>query len=141
MAWPGMSFDEVDTRASALRTRLLRYPARPIILVTRIIPTSPRDSGAPPQKEIPTITVAADKQKAQLVEGSPVQPAPLWEPAGGTAKCKVLIGADGKISELGTGGKLCEGIPWPQFRYQAPLQAGKPVKVRTEVEVRYEPRK
>jgi hypothetical protein len=35
----------------------------------------------------------------------------------------------------------CETVPWPQFRYQPPVKGGHPVKVKTEVEVRFEPRK
>jgi hypothetical protein len=56
-------------------------------------------------------------------------------------KCKVAIGKDGKIAELETGMQLCETVPWSQFRYQAPVQKGKPVIVKTEVEVRFDPRK
>jgi hypothetical protein len=32
-------------------------------------------------------------------------------------------------------------VPWSQFRYQPPVQNGHPVKVSTEVEVRFDPRK
>ncbi|WP_321473024.1 hypothetical protein [uncultured Paludibaculum sp.] len=148
-AWPGMSFEEVDVKAAALRGRVSRYPARPIILVTRIQAAPSKDDGtvaadkkkAKEEEDLRTVTVPADKQKALLIEGTPVQPAPLWEPAGGTIRCKVIIGSDGKISELETGAQLCEAAPWAQFRYQAPVQGGHPVKVATEVEVRYEPRK
>jgi len=63
------------------------------------------------------------------------------EPAGGTAKCKVVIDTEGKVSELETGQQLCEAVPWDQFRYQPTVRSGHPVKVETEVEVRYEPKK
>jgi hypothetical protein len=55
--------------------------------------------------------------------------------------CKVVIDPQGKISELESTAQLCETVPWSQFRYQPPVQGGHPVKVRTEVEVRFEPRK
>ncbi|MGD0776298.1 MAG: hypothetical protein ABSC05_26060, partial [Candidatus Solibacter sp.] len=73
--------------------------------------------------------------------GPTVQPAPLWEPAGRTVRCKVVIGAEGKISELETGVQLCESVPWSQFSYRPTVQGGHPVRVETEVEVRFEPRK
>jgi hypothetical protein len=76
-----------------------------------------------------------------LIEGPPVQTAPLWEPAGGTVRCKVVIGPDGKISELESTAQLCESVQWSQFRYKPTVQGGHPVKVKTEVEVRFEPRK
>jgi hypothetical protein len=128
-----------------------RYPARALFLVTRIravtpakdggTPTEPKKDAAAEEKKIPEVSVAADKQRASLIEGPTVQTAPLWEPTGGTVHCKVLIGPDGKIAELETGTQLCEAVPWPQFRYQPPVQGGHPVKVSTEVEVRFEPRK
>ena len=146
MAWSGLPFEEADVKAVALRGRVGRYPARPIILVTKITPAPPKEGGKAAadkdkEKEIRTISVPADKQKALLIEGSPVLTAPLWEPAGGTIRCKVIIDREGKISELETGAQLCEAVPWSQFRYQAPVQGGRPVNVSTEVEVRYEPRK
>jgi hypothetical protein len=55
--------------------------------------------------------------------------------------CKVVIDSEGKVSELGTGMQLCEAVPWSQFRYKPAVQGGHPVKVNTEVEVRFEPRK
>jgi hypothetical protein len=93
------------------------------------------------EKNIPEVSVAADKQRAFLIAGSPVQAAPLWEPEGGTVSCKVVIGPEGKISELESAAQLCESVPWSQFRYQPPVQGGHPVKVKTEVVVRFEPRK
>jgi hypothetical protein len=147
-AWAGLPFDVSDGQASVLRTRIKRYPARPVFLVTRIQHLEPKDAAAKPakdakakEKEVPEVTVAADKQRALLVEGSAVQTAPLWEPAGGTVRCKVIINPDGKIGELETGAQLCETVQWSQFRYQPPVQGGHPVKVKTEVEVRFEPRK
>lgn len=141
MAWRNMPFDEVDVKASVLRNRTARYPARPIILVTRIEPVTAEPKKDDEEKEVPTVSVAADKQRAFLLEGSPVQPAPLWEPAGGTIRCKVIINTEGKISELETGAQLCEAVQWSQFRYQPPVKGGHPVEVKTEVEVRFEPRK
>jgi hypothetical protein len=142
MAWSGLPFDALGANASLLRARVKRYPARAVFLVTRIEPvTSPKKAAAVEDKDIPEISVAGDKQRAFLIAGSPVQTAPLWEPAGGTVRCKVVIDAEGKVSELETGAQLCEAVPWSQFRYQPPVQRGHPVKVKTEVEARFEPRK
>jgi hypothetical protein len=150
MAWSGLPFDEIDTDASVLRARVQRYPARSVFLVARIRPVTSTESGASAEpkkdaaaeaKNIPEISVAADKQRAFLIEGPTVQTAPLWEPAGGTVGCKVAINPEGKISDLETGAQLCEAVPWSQFRYQPPVQGGHPVTVKTEVEVRFEPRK
>jgi hypothetical protein len=151
MAWSGLAFDAVDTDASVLRARVQRYPARSVFLVTRIRPVTSADSStgsaeakkdaAAEEKNIPEISVTADKQRALLIDGPAVQTAPLWEPTGGTVRCKVVIGPDGKISDLDTGAQLCEAVPWSQFRYQPPVQGGHPVKVSTEVEVRFDPRK
>jgi hypothetical protein len=150
MAWSGLAFDAVDTDASVLRARVQRYPARSVFLVTRIRPVTSADSStgsaeakkdaAAEEKNIPEISVTADKQRALLIDGPAVQTAPLWEPTGGTVRCKVVIGPDGKISDLDTGAQLCEAVPWSQFRYQPPVQGGHPVKVSTEVEVRLDPR-
>jgi hypothetical protein len=149
-AWPGLAFDVTDLHSSVLRARIKRYQARPIFLVTRLTPASSKESGAntaeskknvEAEEDIPEITVPAEKQRALMAEGPTVQPAPLWEPAGGTAKCKILIGGDGKIADLETGAQLCEAVPWSQFRFQPTVQKGHPVKVHTEVEVKFEPRK
>ena len=150
-AWSGLPFDVLDGKASVLRARVKRYPARPVFLVTRLQPVPSKEDGgdsAKPKKDaegqdkdIPEVSVAADKQRAFLIEGPTVQTAPLWEPAGGTVLCKVVINPEGKVSELGTGMQLCESVPWSQFRYQPPVQGGHPVNVKTEVEVRFEPRK
>ena len=151
MAWSGLAFDATEAHAAVLRATVKRYPARPVFLVVRMRLVKPADGSttsaegkkdaALKEKDIRTVSVAADKQRALLIEGSPVQPAPLWEPAGGTVQCKVIINPEGKISELETGTQLCEAVPWSQFRYQPPVQGGHPVKVRTEVEVRFEARK
>jgi hypothetical protein len=151
MAWKGLPFDVVDLQSQVLAVRVKRYPARPVFLVTRISPVTPAGKGAgsaAPKKEpaaeeknIPVVSVAADKQRAFLIEGPAVQTAPLWAPAGDTVHCKVVINPEGKISELETGMQLCEAVPWPQFRYRPPVKNGHPVKVETEVEVRFEPRK
>ena len=150
-AWKGLPFDAIDSQAAVLRAIVKRYPARAVFLVAQIRPVTATESGAASaepkkdaaaeEKNIKEVSVAADKQKALLMEGSPVQTAPLWEPAGGTVRCKVYIDKEGKISELGTGEQLCEAVPWDKFRYQPPVQGGHPVTVSTEVEVRFEPRK
>jgi hypothetical protein len=141
-AWSGLAFDVTDMHISALRARVNRYPARPVLLVTQLTPVAgeskkPAETG----EKVPEVAVAADKQRALLTEGPVVQPAPLWAPAGGTVRCKVVIDQEGKISELLTGVQLCEAVPWAKFRYQPPVQGGHPVTVNTEVEVRFEPRK
>ena len=151
MAWKNLPFDVLDGNASALRTRVKRYPARPVFLVVRLEPATSKENGAGSaepkkdakgaEKEIPEVSVPAEKQRAFLVEGPAVLPAPLWELAGGTVRCEVVINPEGKVSELETGMQLCEAVPWSQFRYQPPVQNGHPVKVKTEVEVRFEPRK
>jgi hypothetical protein len=150
-AWRNLPFDAIDAQAAVLRARVKRYPARPVFLVTRILPVTsteggaasaePKKDAAAGEKDIPEVSVAADKQRALLVEGSPVQTAPLWEPAGGTVKCKVVIDPEGKISDLESGAQLCETVKWSQFRYKPTVQGGHPVKVKTEVEVRFDPRK
>lgn len=150
-AWKSQPFDAVAAQAAALRGRIKRYPARTVFLVTRIRPMTEQESAALAEQKkkdaaasnakAPEITVSAEKQSALLTEGSPVQPAPLFEPAGGTVKCKVLIGADGKIAELDTGLQLCEAVQWSQFRYKPTMQGGRPARVNTEVEMKFEPRK
>ena len=151
MVWSGLPMDAIGLQAEVLRARVKRYPARPVFLVTRIRPVKPADSStasaepkkddAAKEKDIPEVSVAGDKQRAFLIEGSTVRPAPLWEPAGGTVRCRVVISPEGKISELETGTQLCETVPWSEFRFQPPVQRGHPVKVKTEVEMRFEPRK
>ncbi len=148
-AWPGLAFDVTDGYVSVLRLRVKRYPARHVFLVTRLTPATPKEGGAGSAEakkeaaaaDAPVVSVPAEKQRASLIEGPTVQTAPLWEPAGETVRCKVIINPEGKISELETGNQLCEAVPWPQFRYQPPVVRGHPVNVRTEVEVRFEPRK
>jgi hypothetical protein len=147
MAWSGLAFDVTDGHVSVLRARVKRYPARPVFLVTRLTPVpeganaAAEAKKAAEEKDIPEVAVAADKQRALLISGPAVQPAPLWEPKGGTVRCKVVIDKDGKISELDTGVQLCEAVPWAQFSYKPPVEGGHPVTVTTEVEVRFEPRK
>jgi hypothetical protein len=150
-AWKGRPFDAIDSQAAVLRAIVKRYPARAVFLVAQIRPVTATESGAASaepkkdaaaeEKNIKEVSVAADKQKALLMEGSPVQTAPLWEPEGGTVSCKVVIDPEGKISDLESTTQLCESVTWSQFRYQPPVQGGHPVKVKTEVEVRFEPRK
>ena len=122
--WPGLAFDVTDgyTTSGAASAE-------------------PKKEAAAEEKTIKEVSVAADKQKALLMEGSPVQTAPLWEPEGGTVSCKVVIDPEGKISDLESTTQLCESVTWSQFRYQPPVQGGHPVKVKTEVEMRFEPRK
>ncbi|MBI4910529.1 MAG: hypothetical protein HY820_43350 [Acidobacteria bacterium] len=140
-AWTGLSFDSVDSFTGALRNIIKRYPARAVFLVTKLQPAEAKEGAALAEDdETPEIAVPSDKQSALLTAGPKTLPAPLWEPTGGTAKCKVLIGKDGKIAVLETGAQLCEAIPWSDFNYQPTMQKGKPVKVKTEVEVRFEPR-
>jgi len=152
MAWTGLSMDAIDADTSLVCTLVKRYPARPIFLVAKIrLATEAETSAAAAAeskqdaaaggKEIPEVTVAADKQRASLIEGPTVLPAPLWEPTGGAVSCKVIIGPEGKVTELLTGVQLCESVPWSQFKYQPPMQGGHPVTVKTEVEVRYDARK
>lgn len=147
VAWPGLSFNVVGGHASALRTIVKRYPARPVLLVTRIrlataeeIAAAPKNDADDEEKELPTVSVAADQQRAFQIEGPKVLAAPLWEPAGATVRCKLIINSKGKIAKLETGAQLCEAVPWSQFRYQPPLRRGRPVRVETEVEVCFEPR-
>jgi hypothetical protein len=148
MAWPGLAFDMTDSYTKSLLAKVKRFPARSVFLVTRIQPvTSAADSAkqkkeiADGDKEAPKVSVPADKQRALLVEAPSALTAPLWEPAGGTARCKVVIDEDGKIAELNSGAQLCETVPWSQFRYKPTVKGGQPVRVNTEVEVRFDPRK
>jgi hypothetical protein len=148
MAWPGLAFDVTDSYSASLRAKVKRFPARPVFLVTSIQPvTGAADSAKQKkdaetdEKEAPTVSVAADKQRALLVKGPSVLPAPLWEPSGGTARCKVVIDEEGKIAELNSGAQLCEAVPWSQFSYQPTVKGGHAVRVSTEVEVRFDARK
>jgi hypothetical protein len=145
-AWPGLSFDMTDSYSTSLRAKVRRFPARPVFLVTGIQPVTGAADAAKKkeeaeEKEIPTVSVPADKQLALRVQGPTTLPAPLWEPTGGTAHCKVVIDEKGKIAELNSGAQLCETVPWSQFSYKPTLKGGHPVKVDTEVEVRFDPRK
>ena len=142
MAWPSPDFNAINSYVSTLRTRVRRYPARPVFLVTQLTPVTskkPSDASAD-EKDVPEISVPADKQRALLIDGPTTLTAPLWEPTGGNVSCKVVI-TDGKVSELNTGAQLCETVPWSQFRYQPTLKGGHAVDVKTEVEVHFDPRK
>ncbi len=149
-AWPNLSFDAIDPTVSLVRARVKRYPARPLFLVTRIRRATPEEtsagsgeaatSAAGGEKDVPEISVPAEKQRALLIESLAVLPAPLWEPAGGTVSCPLIIDQEGKVAELETGKQLCEAVPWSKFRYKPTLRGGRPVRVSTEVEVRFEPR-
>jgi hypothetical protein len=148
MAWPGLPFDATDSYSNSLRAKVKRFPARPVFLVTRIEAVTStvdsakkKESAGAGEKEEPKASVPADKQRALLVEGPTVLPAPLWEPAGGTARCKVVIDGEGKIAQLDSGAQLCETVPWSQFRYQPMVKGGHPVRVNSEVEVRFDARK
>src|SRR3984885_6566394 len=143
MAWPALAFDVVDSYSSSLRAKVQRFPARPVFLVTGIQPVTANQANdaEDSEKEAPNVSVPADKQRALLVEGPTVLTAPLWEPSGGTARCKIVIDEKGKIAELDSGAQLCETVPWSQFRYQPTVKSGHPVRVNTEVEVRFDPRK
>jgi hypothetical protein len=148
MAWPALAFDVVDSYSNSLRAKVRRFPARPVFLVTGIQPVTgaadtakeKKDAGTV-EKEGPEVSVPADKQRALLVEGPTVLTAPLWEPSGGTAHCKVVIDEEGKIAELDSGAQLCETVPWSKFRYRPTVKGGHPVRVNTEVEVRFDPKK
>jgi hypothetical protein len=150
MAWPGQAFDgTTDSYSTSLRAKVRRYPARPVFLVTKIQPVTSatdaekqkKDDAEAEEKEAPTVSVPADKQRGLLIEGSTALNAPLWEPTGGTVHCKVVIDEKGKIAELDSGTQLCEAVPWSQFSYRPTLKGGHPAKVNTEVEVRFDPRK
>jgi len=141
MAWPGLPFDVTDSYSSTLRSKVQRFPARPVFLVTKIQLAAGEQKKEPEGKEGPAVSVPGDKQKALLVEGPTALPAPLWQPTGGAARCKVVVDEQGKIAELNSGAQLCETVPWSQFRYQPTLKSGHPVRVNTEVEVSFDPRK
>jgi len=144
-AWPGLSFDLADSYSKSLSAKVKRYPARPVFLVTKIEPAAAdaakQAAAKEDKKEGPTVTVPADKQQALKTEGPTTLTAPLWDPAGGTAKCKVVIDEEGKIAELNSGSQLCETVPWSQFRYKPTLKGSQPERVSTEVEVHFDPRK
>ena len=141
-AWPGLSFDLTDSYSSSLCAKVKRFPARPVFMVTQIQAASDSAKQKPDTDEAaPEVSVPADKQRALLVSGPTVLPAPLFEPTGGTVQCKVVIDTAGKIAELNSGAQLCESVAWSQFRYQPTVKGGHPVRVNTEVEVRFDPRK
>ena len=51
MAWSGLAFDVTDGHASVLRTKVKRYPARPVFLVTRLKPVTSKENGADSAKK------------------------------------------------------------------------------------------
>jgi hypothetical protein len=144
-AWPALGFDVVDSYSTSLCSKVKRFPARPVFMVTQIKPATDsakqKNDAAAADKDAPHISVPADKQRALLAEGPTVLTAPLWEPTGGTVHCKVGIDEDGKIAELNSGSQLCEAVPWSQFRYRPTLKGGHAVGVDTDVEIRFDPRK
>ena len=150
MAWNDLPLDAFDLNAQVLRTRVNRFPGRPVFLVKRIQRVESTEGGAvsaaakkdtTKEKDVPEVSVPAAKQRAFLIEAPPVPTAPLWDAKAETASCTVVIGTDGKIDRLDTGKQLCEFVDWSRYRYQPPVQGGHPVIVSTEVEVRFEPRK
>jgi hypothetical protein len=143
MAWGSQAMDVADSHASLLRAQVSRYPARPVFLVTKITPAPAGDGKKSDDdaKELPAVSVPAAKQAALRIAGVTELPAPLWAPEGGVARCKVVIDEKGMISDLDTGAQLCEAVPWADFRYPPPVQGSRPVRVKTEVEVRFTPKK
>jgi hypothetical protein len=144
--WGGIAMDDAQLDSTALRTVIQRHPARPVFLVAKITAVADDASAADRKKtddddKTPSITMPAAKAKAMLVDGPATFPAPLWAADGDTVTCKVTIDTEGKISALDTGKQLCEYAPWAQFHYKPTMQGGKPVKVDTEVEVKYDARK
>jgi hypothetical protein len=147
--WKDLAFDQIDLNAEVLRVRVQRYPARAVFLVTRIQQVESKEGGSSAaakkgvkakEKEIPEVEVPGAKQSALLIATPPVQTAPLWDPKAEAIACKVIIGPDGNIGELLTGKQLCEFVDWSKYNYQPPTKAGHPVKVCTEVEVKFKPR-
>jgi hypothetical protein len=142
-AWPALGFDVVDSYSTSLCAKVKRFPARPVFMVMQIkpVPDSAKHKNDADEKEAPQVSVPADKQRALLVAGPTMLTAPLWEPTGGTVRCKVIIDEEGKIAELDSGAQLCETVPWSQFRYQPTVKNGHPARVDTEVEIHFDPRK
>src|SRR5262249_39606897 len=139
MAWRGLPLDLADSYAKSLHDKVKRFPARPVFLVTKIEPVTNSGGAAKENKDaeaaekgVPEVSVPADKQSALLIEGPTILAAPLWEPSGGTARCKIVIDEEGKVAELNSGGQLCETVPWSQFRYKPTMKAGHPARVNTE---------
>ena len=141
-AWPGIELDNADLDASALRSAVQRYPARGVFLVNKIDPAPGGDQAADDDadKKIPEVKVPAEKERASLTSTPPALTAPLWSD-GGKVSCPVVIDTKGEVSELNTGKQLCEAVPWDAYHFTPLVQGGKPVKVDTEVEVNFEPRK
>jgi len=146
MAWSGLALDISAGDAEALCEKIKRYPARAIFLVQKV-ELAPGATAEDQKKEedeeddAKAVSVPADKARASMIQGPPVQAAPLFDPAATTVSCKVLIDEEGKISKLETGNQLCESAVWDQVRFKPTVEHGHPVKVKTEVEVKFEPRK
>jgi len=149
MAWSGLALDVAAGDAETLCEKIKRYPARAIFLVEKVEP-APAAAGAKSEEpkdeegdedDAKAVSVPAEKEKASMIQGPAVQTAPLFAPAGGTVSCKVLIDEEGKISKLETGNQLCESVVWDQVRFKPTVEHGHAVKVKTEVEVKFEARK
>jgi len=145
-AWSNLAFDDFDATVSLVSNVIKRRPGTPLFLVMSVRPvTSTEGSAVADTKKDDAnahqVTVPAEKQRASLIAGPAVQPAPLWKLEGGTVHCPVVIDTEGKISELESGAQLCESVDWSQFSYKPLIQGGHPVKVSTEVEVRFEAHK
>ncbi len=147
MAWTGLALDIGAGDAEVLCEKIKRYPARAIFLVQHLEPATGAKAEEPKKEEdeeadAKAVSVPADKERASMIQGPTVQTAPLFDPAGATVSCKVLIDEEGKISKLETGNQLCESVSsWDQVRFKPLVQHGHPVKVKTEVEVKFEARK
>ena len=145
-AWPALAFDVVDSYSTSLCAKVKRFPARPVFLVAsdpaRYRSPMRNRGGCRGRGQGNTESLRSGGQTTRSPGGGSHRPtAPLWEPSGGTVRCKVVIDEEGKIAELDSGTQLCESVPWSQFRYQPTLKGGHPVRVNTEVEIRFDPRK
>ena len=146
--WKNLAFDALDAQSGLVCSVIKRRPARPLFLVTKIEPVTLDDAAKKAnaarkkaEEDKKEVTVSADKQKALMLESPPVQTAPLFQPKGGSETCKVFIDDAGKVSELLSGRPLCEATDWSKYSWKPTLQAGKPVWVNSEVEVKFDPRK
>ena len=64
---------------------------------------------------------------------------PLSKTQGRSIESRVVIDEEGKIAELDSGAQLCETVRCSQFRYAPTVKGCHPVRVNTEVEVRFDP--
>jgi hypothetical protein len=140
-AWSNLAFDDFDATVSLVSNVIKRHPGTPLFLVMSVRPVTSTEGSAVADANAHEVPVPAEKQRASLIAGPAVEPAPLWKPEGGTVHCPVVIDTEGKISELESGAQLCESVPWSEFSYKPLVQGGHPVKVSTEVEVRFEAHK